>query len=158
MLSKRDLSILSNLRKNSRLKLTTMSKLTHIPTSTIFDRMRVHEQRVIKRYTSLLNYEKLGYEIRANILIKASQECKLKLSDYLKSNPYVNSLFKLNNEYDFIVDVVFRNRRAMEGFLARIKEGFQLEVIEVLPVVEEVKREGFLAEPSIVEFFAYAGN
>ena len=109
MLNKKDLKILSHLRKNSRLTLTTMSKKTNIPISTIYDRLKLHRGSVIKRFTSLIDFASLGYNTRANIILKVARLHRDGLKGFLVNHPNVNCVFKINNEYDFMVEAVFRN-------------------------------------------------
>ena len=85
-MNKKDLLILSNLRKNARMSLTNMSKSTHIPISTIFDRLKLHESGLIKKHTSLIDFEKLGFNTRANVCIKVDKEKREEIKEYLKLN------------------------------------------------------------------------
>jgi len=60
MLPEKDLLILKHLRNNARKTLTSISKETNIPTSTVFDRLRIHEKGIIKKYTSIIDIENLA--------------------------------------------------------------------------------------------------
>ena len=72
-MKKTDLLIISSLRQNAREKLTNMSKKTRIPVSTLFDRIRMHEGKLIKKHTALIDFNKLGYNTRANIILKVKK-------------------------------------------------------------------------------------
>ena len=67
MINIKDRQIISHLRNNARIPLTTMSKLTKIPVSTLFDRLKTNEDDIITKHTSLLDFAKLGYNARVNL-------------------------------------------------------------------------------------------
>jgi DNA-binding Lrp family transcriptional regulator len=61
------------LRKSSRETLTGTSKVTRIPVSSIFDRVRRLESiDVISKHTSLLDIEKIGLKMGVILLIKGN--------------------------------------------------------------------------------------
>ena len=43
----KDLMVLAALRQNARLSLTKMSKTTHVPISTIYDKLKQYERKII---------------------------------------------------------------------------------------------------------------
>ena len=75
-MNNKDLKILSYLRNDARIPLTKMSKKTQIPVSTIFDKIKVFEEKVIIRHTTLIDFQKLGYSLRANISLKVERNDK----------------------------------------------------------------------------------
>ena len=74
MLSKNEMIILANLRMNSRQSTTNISRKTEIPVSTVYDKIKEHENGVIKKFTSILDFPALGFNIRANVLIKGKKK------------------------------------------------------------------------------------
>lgn len=151
MLQKRDLLIVSNLRQNARQTLTRMSRKTRIPVSTIYDRLKHHEDSLIKRHTALLDFAKLGYATRANIIIKVPRNQREAVRDFLLKSPCVNNLSKINNDFDFFFEGVFREIRDLEAFLERLEEDFKIRTKKMFHVIEELKREGFLSDPVQLE-------
>ncbi len=151
MVNTKDIKILSHLRRDSRETLTNISKTTGIPTSTIFDRLRTQEQTLIKRYTALLNFQKLGFKTRVNIILRVDSQSKEVLGSFLANLPSVNTLFKLSDEYDYLVEGVFKNEQELESFLQVVRSDFQKIELEVFPIILEFKREAFLADPKLSE-------
>ncbi len=150
----KDLAIMSSLRQNARQTLTMMSRKTKIPVSTIYDWLKCHENGedgLITRHTTLLNFRKLGFSTRATAIIKVPHEQREMVRDFLMKNPYVNTLMKINNEFDFFFEVVFREMRELEGFFEQLEEGFSVRTKKVFYVIEELKRESFLSEPMQLE-------
>ena len=81
-MNKKDLLIVSHLRRDGRTSLTELSKKTRIPISTIFDRLKQNKNNFIKKHTALIDFAKLGYNTRNNEV----------LNEYLYSDlPELNS-------------------------------------------------------------------
>ena len=142
---------MSELRRDSRQKLTKISKLVHIPISTIFDRLKIFEDNVIKKNTVLLNFSSLGFNARANICMKVAKDKRDDLKKFLLTHQNVNSLYKTTNNYDYIAETVFKNLQEMEKFLERLEDKFSIEK-EVFYIIEDIKREGFLSDPFLTSF------
>ena len=89
MLDKKELIILAKLRENSRESLTRMSRKISIPVSTIYEKLKNYEKTVIKKHTSLLDFNKLGFGTRATIILKSKKENRENLKQFLIENKYV---------------------------------------------------------------------
>lgn len=144
----RDLLILSYLRQNARMKLTEMSRQSRVPVSTLFDMIRSFEMRgVINKLTSLVRFESLGYHGRAIIVLAACKNDRQGLQEMLECNRNVNSLYKINNGWDFMVELVFPGIKEVEDFIEDLEEKFQLRDKKVFYVVDEIMKEKFMANP-----------
>ena len=102
-----DLLIISHLRQDARITLTQMSRQTRIPVSTIFDKIKqFRETGLIRKNTSIVSFEKLGYNTKALVFLSASREERGQLMDILKNSANVNSLFKVNNGWDVTAEII----------------------------------------------------
>ncbi|RJX20068.1 MAG: Lrp/AsnC family transcriptional regulator [Desulforudis sp.] len=147
----RDLLILSHLRRDARVKLTKLSRATRIPVSTLFDKIKAYQvQGVLKKNASLVDFGLLGYQARALILLSAHKKDRAKLGEVLRKSKSVNSLFKVNNGWDFSVEVVFPGMKEVEEFIEGVEEQVSLKGKSVFYVIEELKREAFLSNPALV--------
>ncbi len=145
MLKEKELILLSHFRQNARISLTKLSRLTKIPVSTIFDKLKDYEtNKLIKKSTAIIDFRKLGFEIRNQILIGASKENKEKLQVFLVKNPKVNTIYRINNGYDFLIETIFRNMREMDEFMRSLDEFEPLQKKEFF-IMEDLKREEFLS-------------
>lgn len=140
----KDLLILSCLRRNARETLTSMSKITGIPVSTVFDMVRLYEKGIIRKYLCLVDFGRLGFSTRATILLKVVKEDRDALREYLARSSHVNSTYRINRGYDFLVEAVFRDMKEAETFLQAL-DGFQIDEKLVHYVIEDLKREQFMA-------------
>lgn len=143
-----DLLIASHLRQDARMKLTDMSRATKIPVSTIFDRIMAYTGNgLIQKNTSLLNFEKLGYHARALVVFSTGKKNRGKLLEFLKVNDNVNSVFKINNGWDFMAEVIFSEMKEVEDFMEDLEEHVKLSNRKIFYIIEEIKKEEFLSNP-----------
>jgi len=149
-MNQKDTSILSYLRKDARMPLTKMSKHTQIPVSTIFDRIKCFESSVILRHTALLDFGKLGYSTRANISLKVERDDKEEVKKYLMNNLSVNSVYKINNGFDFMIEGIFKDIKEMEEFMELLESKFKILDHKSFFIIEDLKRETFLSHPGYV--------
>ena len=147
----KDLLLLSTLRANARESLTKISRSTAIPVSTIFDRLRLHEKSIIKKHTAIIDFTKLGFSTRVTITMKANKADRDELKRYLLGHHNVNSVFKINNGYDFQIEAIFRSLHNLEEFLEKLEERFRLRSKQVYYIIDDIKREAFLADPSYLD-------
>ncbi|MDP2906637.1 MAG: Lrp/AsnC family transcriptional regulator [Nanoarchaeota archaeon] len=149
-MKKTDLLIISSLRQNAREKLTEMSKKTRIPVSTIFDRIKTHEGGIIKKHTALVDFGKLGYNTRANIILKVNKNDREAMKEFLMKHNSINSAFKINNGYDFLIEAIFSNMKEVEDFTDLLEEKFSIKAKQVFYIIDDLKKEEFLSNPAVL--------
>ncbi|MDD5331266.1 MAG: Lrp/AsnC family transcriptional regulator [Candidatus Nanoarchaeia archaeon] len=145
MANRKEMLILSRLRQDARESLTKMSKITRIPVSTIYDRLQSCQKDLITKHTSLLNFGKLGFNARVNIMLKVQREKRDEIKDYLEKHRNVNSIYKINNGYDYLIEGIFKNIKQVDEFMDILESRFVLENTQIYYIVEDIKREAFLA-------------
>ncbi len=132
-------------RNNARENLTKISRQTNIPVSTIFDKLKEYEKTLIKKHTTLVDFKKLGFDIKTNLLFKVAKESKEEFKEFLIKNQHINSVFRVNNGYDFLIEAIFRNMGDLENFLQTL-DRFKIEAKQEMFILEDLKREGFLSD------------
>jgi DNA-binding Lrp family transcriptional regulator len=146
---KGDLKLLTLLRNDARETLTNLSKKTKIPVSTLHDKLRFARHKgVIQKFTVIPNYEAIGYNTRATMLVKTPREHKASIRDFLALHPNVNSLFKINNGYDLLIQGVFTNMHEIENFLDILEIEYRARDVQVFYILENIVEEMFLSDPS----------
>jgi len=146
-MDKKDLTFLSYLRNNARRSLTEISRLTSIPVSTLFDRLKTQQDGLITKHATLIDFTKLGYMCRVHIAVKVNIEDRNDVRAYLLGQDCVNSLFKINNGFDFLLEGVFQHVKEMEDFLERLETRFEVKEKDVHYIIEDIEREKFLTNP-----------
>ena len=148
-MKKKDVLLLAHLRENSRVPLTELSRKTRLPVSSIHDRIRQYSDGLMPRMSAMISFRKLGFSTDAHVFLKAEKDRKDELMARLLSCPFVNSCFKVNNGWDFMVECVFRDMCACEEFIESMESLIANK--EVHYVLDELKREAFLADPTFAE-------
>ncbi|MFH1316702.1 MAG: hypothetical protein ABII01_04235 [Candidatus Woesearchaeota archaeon] len=147
MISKKDAQIISHLRNNARKKITSISLQTNIPVTTIYDKVRNHEKKFIKKNTCLLDFQQFGMMAMAYISVKVNKEGRKDLQDFLHKKSNVNSLFITNFGSEFLFQCVFKNNSDVHNFADEIETRFPIIDIKVFNIIEELKCEDFLTKP-----------
>jgi DNA-binding Lrp family transcriptional regulator len=146
-----DLMLLAHLRNNARETLTKISRNTSIPVSTIFDKLRQQEESIIMKHTSLVDFQQIGFGTRVKITLKVWKTDREKLRDFLVKHQNINSVYKINNGFDYLAEAIFRNIKDLEEFLEYLDEKFRIKTKQVYYIIEDLKREGFLADPQTID-------
>lgn len=149
-MNKKDLKIIACLRQNARMPLTKMSRKIRVPVSTIFDRLKASEKHVVQKHTCLLDFPKLGYHARANIALKIDREDKDAIKDYLVKHHSINTVYKINNGFDFMVEGVFEQVKDMEEFLDILENRFRILDKKSFFIIDDLKRESFMSNPELL--------
>lgn len=144
--NERDLLVMSMLRRDARMKLTDMSRKTRIPVSTLFDLIsKFRERRLVRKFTALLDFERLGYH-RVVLVLSCGKGQREKLRKVLEAHPNLNSLFRINNGWAFLAEMVFPGVSEAELFLDELDEKVNIVKRNIFYVLKDYKREGFLAK------------
>lgn len=145
-MKEKDLMIISQLRNDARMALTDISKKTDIPVSTIFDKIKQHENKLITKYATLVDFEKLGYNSKTVIIIRVSYDMRMLLKEYLQTQDNINNFYIINSGYDFMIETVFKNQKETENFIEELQRNF--EILELLRynIIEGVNRENFMTK------------
>jgi DNA-binding Lrp family transcriptional regulator len=131
------------------MKLTDMSRVTKIPVSTLFDKIKTYEGSLIKKHTSLVRFDMLGYQAKALVVFSAAPKDRQRLLELLDKSRNVNSLYKINNGWDYMAEVLFPGVKEVEDFIESIEEEIRLKGRKVFYVIDEIKRECFLSNPGV---------
>lgn len=143
--TRRDITLMMFFRRNARENLTQISRLTHIPVSTIFDKLREFERDLIQKHTTLVDFRRLGFDIRINALYKVSMDAREEFKEFLMTSEHVNSVFRINNGYDYMVEAIFRDMSDLQRF-TELLDRFKIESKQEFFVLEDLKRESFLTD------------
>ena len=151
MLNQKDLKVISILRANARETLTNISKITNIPISTLYDKLKLYNKSIVKKHTSLLDFPALGFYTRANIVIRVNKNSREAIKGYLIKNQNINSLYKVNNSYDFMIEAVFKHIKELEDFIDKLEKKFEIEDKQIYYIIEDIQRENFMANINLLD-------
>jgi len=145
MLSKSDIEIIGILRTDGRSKIPKIAKKMKIPLSTLYEKLN-NNKGIITKHTTLVDFRKLGYFEKVFIVIKISNRDRLPFQLYMMKNFNMNSLYKINNGHDFIIEAVFEDTREFEKFREEIEAKFGIKEIKSYTVLDDLCQEVFLTK------------
>ncbi len=143
----KELILVSNLRKNCRETLTKMSKSTGIPVSTLFDMLRKTDK--IRKHTCIPYFSRLGYGVKAFISISVDVADRAKLKEHLLTHPNLNSLFKINNGYDYMAEIICKSLHELEMISDALDLEFTVQKKAINYIIEDIAREEFFSNASM---------
>ena len=143
MLDEKELQILCQLRKDSRQSLAEISKKTNIPVSTVFDKLRKLEGILITKHTSFIDLSRIGYNIKAVFFVKSDK--KEEFRNFSVNHKSINTISRINNNYDYLIEAIFRNMGELYGFIEEM-ENFNVKKMSHHYIEEDVKREGMFSD------------
>ncbi len=98
----------------------------------------------------MLDFGKLGYATKANIILSVDKNRKDELREYLMKHQNVNSVYKINNGYDFMIEVIFSDLKEVESFVESLEVSFNITSKQVFYTLDELKRESFMSNPKLI--------
>ncbi len=148
-LKEKEILLLSHLREDGRMTLTDLSKKTGIPVSTSYEKLKRYKNRIKLKPTILLDFKEIGYKMRTFFLVRVSEDKEEDLKDFLKKSGHLNSLLRINNQFDFLFDCFFKSlvesekfERDLKKFCSNIKHHYTLE---------EIEKQNFLSNGNLIE-------
>lgn len=137
-----DMDILRSLIKNSRITLSQMSKEIDAPDATISNRLKKLENDVIKRYTIILDWEKIGLDITTIIIIQTESEKHESVKEELSKLEEVSEVYSVSGEYDILIKVWVRDIEELNQLMnTKIRSVDGVEDLTEMIVMERVKEE-----------------
>lgn len=137
-----DLAILRSLIENSRITISQMSKEIDIPDATISNRLKKLEADIIKRYTMILDWQKLGLDITAIIIIQTESEKHEYVKEELSKLDEVSEVYSVSGEYDILIKVWVPGIEELNQLInSKIRSVDGVEDLTEMIVMERVKED-----------------
>ncbi len=137
-----DLAILRSLIKNSRITISQMSKEIDVPDATISNRLKKLEVDVIRRYTMILDWQKMGLEITSIIIIQTESEKHGSVKEELSRLEEVSEVYSVSGEYDILIKVWVSGIEELNQLInSKIRSIDGIEDLTEMIVMERVKED-----------------
>ena len=142
-----DRKILNVLIDNSRLSLRQISQKTDVSVATAMQRIKkLEDEKVIKKYTTLIDYEKLGYDVEVLIEVRISKGRLFDMEKKLATQPNVFAVYDITGTSDAIILARFPSTRQMDNFLKKIQTYEFVERTETKLVLNTIKEGSMVLE------------
>lgn len=117
-----DVKILNMLKKNARTPLKELSAEVFLTTPAVSSRMeKLEREGYIKGYHAALNMEKLGYGIKAFIMITVEPEDSKRFCEFIREQKCVLECDHITGPYSMIMQVVFPSTTLLDEFLGKLQ-------------------------------------
>ncbi len=147
-----DITILEYLQENSKISIAELARHVNLSAPAVHARIkRLEENEVIRGYTTVIDREKLGYDMLCFVQVSLQTHSPATVRAFrerIADMPEVLECHQLIGDIDYLLKVVIRNKSDLRDFLmeritpiegvSRIKTSLALTEIKsttVLPVV-----------------------
>ena len=117
-----DVAILEALQNNGRISVADLARKIHLSQPAIHNRIRrLEREGVIRQYVALLDREIVGYDLLCFIQISLQAHSHDQISllqEAISQMPPVLECFRLVGNYDLILKIAVRDRKALDEFVA----------------------------------------
>ena len=141
-MDKTDEKILKNLLVDARLSARQLSLKLGLSTVTVLSRIKKLEKaKIIKGYTSVLNHEKLGYDLTAVIEIIAKKDKLVQVEDELSGIENVCAVYDVTGNTDTMIIAKFKGREDLSKFIKNLSSISNVESTITHVVLNTVKED-----------------
>jgi len=115
-----DMKIVKCLIEDGRSTYRAIADETGVSEATVKNRIdSLKERGVIKKFTAVLDYHKLGRVVKSFIGLKV-QPAKLKfIVDHMRDHPDVHVLYRTSGDVDLLFEVIFERMEDLNAFLEK---------------------------------------
>ncbi len=115
-----DLKIIKCLNDDGRCTYRAMAEEAGVSEATVKNRIdKLMEEGVIKKFTVIMDYHKLGRAIKAFIGLKVQPAKLQEIVQVIEKNPDVHVLYRTSGDVDLLIEVIFEQMEDLNGFLEK---------------------------------------
>jgi DNA-binding Lrp family transcriptional regulator len=137
-----DLKILNLLLSNGKLSYRKLAQRLGVSTATIMARVnRLEKEGIVRKYSAVLDYEKLGYDVSVIIDVRVSKGKLFEVEKRIATHPNVRAVFDVTGAFDTLILANFKSRKDLDHFLKKIQTYDFVERTETKLILNRVKDE-----------------
>jgi len=141
-LDETDRKLLIELLKDARTSLRRLAEEMNVSPATLHNRlMRLVQSGIIRGFTSLIDYTKLGFDLTAIIMIKVDGKHLVEFENEMAQHNNVIAVYDVIGEYDVIVKSKFRGTDELDNFLKQVLKNPKVERTFTSIVLNIVKED-----------------
>lgn len=143
----KDILLLNLLMENSHISSRELAKRSGFSIATVLQRVKkLQGEKIIKKYTLDLDYEKLGYDVQALISMRISRGKLFEVEKKIAHHPNVFAVYDTTGDFDALVNVKFKTRKALDSFLKKIQTYDFVERTETKLILNTIKEKSIAVE------------
>ncbi|MFP3346230.1 MAG: Lrp/AsnC family transcriptional regulator [Sulfolobaceae archaeon] len=137
-----DRKLLIELLKDSRVSLRKLAEEMNVSPATLHNRLfRLVQEGVIKGFTALIDYSKLGYTLTSIIMAKVDGKHLVEFEREIANLDNVIAVYDIVGEYDVAVIAKFRSVEDLDNFLKSLLKNPKVERTHTSIVLNVVKED-----------------
>lgn len=139
-----NMKILRCIQEDPKMRIRDLASKLNIPKSTVYYRLRkLEELGVIKGYNVILDSEKLGFEYLVVILVRGKYGPKYheEIGKFLSKNPYIQAIYYVLGETDFVVIGKFPCKEKYMEFLESLINSQFIERSSTMVIAKVIKED-----------------
>jgi DNA-binding Lrp family transcriptional regulator len=142
MLDEIDRKLLAELLKDSKRSQRELAKAIGVSTATVINHIgRLESAGVVKEYTVMVDWERLGYELTVIIEITVARGKLIEIQKAISKLPYVCAVYDITGEIDSIAIAKFKNRQELSEFPKALLSMPDIERTNTHVVLNTVKED-----------------
>ena len=115
-----DLKIVKCLTEDARSTYKKIAEETGVSEATVKNRIdKLMEEGIIKKFTVIMDYHKLGRAIKAFIGLKIQPAKLQEIVEDIQKNPDVHVLYRTSGDVDLLIEVIFEQMEDLNKFLEK---------------------------------------
>jgi DNA-binding Lrp family transcriptional regulator len=123
-----DVKILKKLLSDARMSYRKVAEEIGVSAPTVLARVeKLESEGIIRSYSTLIDHEKLGYDLTAIIEITATKGKIVDLERQIAKFPNVCAVYDITGLTDMVVVAKFKNRKELSNF---VKKGLSLPYVD----------------------------
>lgn len=137
-MDKKDIAIITELKKNSRSSVRDIAKKTGLRPSTVHNRIQqLKKNNIIEKFTLKLNNKAVGENFIVFMTIKANKD----LPETTFHDKHIKEVFGITGDYDLILKLKFNDIEDFNKFIIKFRKENQLTTTQTSVVTTTIKEE-----------------
>ena len=136
-----DIAILNCLSKNARMNASDIADRVSLSTSAVIERIKKMENcRIIKQYTTILDYSLLGKDVSAMMAVSLDHPSNNPVFEASVINiPDVLECHYIAGDFDYMLKIVTKNSKSLQDVLNLIKSIDGVSKTKTMVVLSSIK-------------------
>ncbi|ARM77142.1 Lrp/AsnC family transcriptional regulator [Acidianus manzaensis] len=137
-----DRKLLIELLRDARTSLRRLSEEMNVSPATLHNRLtRLVQEGIVRGFTALVDYTKLGYSLSAVIMAKVDGKHLTEFEREIASSDNVVAVYDVVGEYDVVIISKFKNVEDLDAFLKQLLKNPKIERTYTSIVLNVVKED-----------------
>lgn len=137
-----DKKLLMELLRDSRVSLRRLAEEMNVSPATLHNRLlRLMQEGVVRGFTALIDYTKLGYSLTSIIMAKVDGKHLVEFEKSISNYDNVVAVYDIVGEYDVAIVAKFKNVEDLDNFLKNLLKNPIVERTHTSIVLNVIKED-----------------